>query len=371
MGSYLNSAVDTARRVAAASLVALLAFASPVAFSQNAINSATVTPPATVSDPNAANNSATDNDPVTRTTNLSLTKTASPSPVVVGQTLTYTLTLANGGPSAILVADNFTIQESLPAGLSGCIYTPSAGTFNPGSIAPGATGTGTWSGISIPSGGNATLTIACSVDSTAAASITNTATVIPPTGVSDPDCSGAPVTCAGGNTGTVNTTVNRPQLTMTKTASAASFTVGTPASYTLTVTNTGTAATSGNITITDTIPAGLTIGTLPAACSAAGQTVTCVLTVAIAPAASSNVIIPVTPTAAAAASVTNTATASGGGDATCPADARCTGSVTTAVNRPDINVAKTAGTATGPDVNGNYSVTYTVTVTNSGAAAGT
>ncbi|MEQ1511758.1 MAG: hypothetical protein ABL934_03665, partial [Lysobacteraceae bacterium] len=227
--------------IAAAIVFGIAFVASPVAWSQNAVNSATVTPPATVTDPNNANNSATDSDAITRTANLSLTKTASPSPVVVGQLLTYILTVSNAGPSAIAAANTFSIVESLPAGLTGCSFTPSSGTFTVGTIASGATGTGTWTGVAIPSGGNATLTIACTVSGAAAASITNTATVIPPTGVTDPDCSGTPVTCAGGNTGSVTTPVNRPVLTLTKTASAASFTVGVPASYTLSVQNTGTA----------------------------------------------------------------------------------------------------------------------------------
>ncbi|WP_345303538.1 beta strand repeat-containing protein, partial [Lysobacter hankyongensis] len=362
----------TTRRSVAAIIVFCLALvASPLAWSQNAVNSATITPPATVTDPNNANNSATDSDAITRTTNLSLVKTASPNPVAVGQLLTYTLTVSNGGPSAILASNTFSIQESLPAGLTGCSFTPSAGTFTVGTIASGATGTGTWTGVAIASGGNATLTIACTVGAAAAASITNTATVIPPTGVSDPDCSGAPISCAGGNTGSVNTTVTRPQLTLTKTASAASFTVGVPASYTLQLTNTGSSATTASSTITDTIPTGLTIGTLPAGCTAAGQTVTCTVA-SLAAGASTSFVIPITPTAGAAASVTNSATVSGGGDPTCPAAARCTDTEgPTPVNRPVINIAKVAGTATGPSVAGTYTVTYTVTVTNSGAAAGT
>lgn len=275
MLANLTCFVDRARRcIGAAFVFGAAAFvASPAVLAQNAVNTASVTTPATVTDPNAANNTATDSDPITRTTNLSLVKTASPNPVVVGQTLTYTLTVSNGGPSAILASDTFSLVESLPAGLSGCSYTPSTGTFNVGTIAPGATGTGTWTNAAIASGGSVTLTITCSVTASAAASISNTATIVPPTGVTDPDCSGAPVTCAGNNTSTVGTTVNRPQLTMTKTASTASFTVGVPASYTLQLSNTGTAATTAAATITDTIPTGLTIGTLPAGCTAAGQTV--------------------------------------------------------------------------------------------------
>jgi uncharacterized repeat protein (TIGR01451 family) len=324
LAKSIRSAEGLRRSLAAAVLFAVALVASPAAWSQNAVNSATVTPPATVTDPNSANNTATDSDPITRLSNLSLIKTATPSPVAVGQLLTYTLTVNNAGPSAILAASTLSIVESLPAGLTGCSYTPSAGTFTVGTIASGTTGTGTWTGVAIASGGNATLTIACTVGTAAAASITNTATVVPPTGTADPDCSGAPVTCAGGNTGTVTTPVTRPQLTMTKTASAASFVVGVPASYTLQVSNTGTSATTASSTITDTIPTGLTIGTLPAGCTAAGQTVTCTIAAGLAAGGSTSFIIPVTATLAAANPSVNTATVSGGGDPTCPAARRST-----------------------------------------------
>ncbi|MES2672300.1 MAG: hypothetical protein V4673_18025, partial [Pseudomonadota bacterium] len=355
-------------RFAAAVLSALALVASPAAWSQNAVNSATVTPPATVTDPNSANNSATDSDPITRSSNLSLVKTATPSPVAVGQLLTYTLTVSNAGPSAILAASTFSIVESLPAGLTGCSYTPSAGTFTVGTIASGATGTGTWTGVAIPSGGNATLTIACTVGAAAAASITNTATVVPPAGTADPDCSGAPVACAGGNTGTVTTPVTRPQLTMTKTASAASFVVGVPASYTLQVSNTGTSATTAVSTITDTIPTGLTIGTLPAGCTAAGQTVTCTIPAGLAAGGSTSFVIPVTATLAAANPSVNTATVSGGGDPTCPAAARCTSTVSTPVNAPQLTMTKTASAAS--FIVG-VPASYTLQVSNTGTTATT
>ncbi len=357
------------RSTLAASLMMLGAlFASPMAFSQNAVNTATVTPPATVTDPNTGNNSATDSDPITRTSNLTLTKTDSPDPVVVGGILTYTLTVSNAGPSAIAPASTFSIIESLPAGLTGCSFTPSVGTFSTGTIAPGATGTGTWSGATIPSGGSVTLTIACSVDNAAAATITNTATVIPPTGTADPDCSGSPVTCAGGNTASAGTTVNRPQLTLTKTATPNPFVIGQPASYTLTLTNTGTAATTASSTITDNIPAGLTIGTPPAGCGVAGQTVTCTVSAGLAAGGNAIFVIPVTPTAAAATPAVNTATVTGGGDPTCPAAARCNPSVTTPINAPQLTLTKTASPS--PFVL-NQPATYTLTLSNTGTAATT
>ena len=362
--------VAAARRSIAATIVLGLALvASTPVHAQNAVNSAAVSLPPTVSDPDTANNTATDSDGITRTSNLGLTKTDSPDPVPVGGLLTYTLAVSNAGPSAILPAATLSIVESLPAGLTGCSFTPSAGTFAVGTIASGATGTGIWSGISIASGGSQTLSIVCSVSASAAATLTNTATVLPPAGTSDPDCSGAPLACAGGNTAVATTTVNRPQLTITKTASAGSFTVGVPASYTLQLSNTGTAATTAVATITDTIPTGLTIGTLPASCTAAGQTVTCTVAAGLAAGSSTSFVIPVTPTAAAQPSVSNTASVSGGGDPGCPAAARCTSTAgPTPVNAPGLTITKTASAAS---FTVGVPASYTLQLSNTGTAATT
>jgi len=121
-------------------------------------------------------------------------------------------------------------------------------------------------------------------------------------------------TNTGNDTASAATQVlGSPELTLTKTASSASFVVGVPASYTLQLQNTGAVATTAAASITDTIPSGLTLGTLPAGCTTAGQTVTCTVA-SLAAGASTSFVIPVTPTVAAVPSVTNTATVSGGGD---------------------------------------------------------
>jgi uncharacterized repeat protein (TIGR01451 family) len=359
----------TRRFALAAILLGFALLASAPAHAQNAVNSATVTVSAGVSDPDPANNSATDSDTVVRTSDLSLSKTDSPDPVAVGSILSYTLTVSNAGPSAILPSATLSIVETLPVGLSGCSYTPSAGTFSVGTIAPGTTGTGTWTNISIASGGSRSLLITCTVTASAAATLPNTATVIPPTGTSDPDCSGAPVSCTGGNSASITTTVNRPQLTLTKTASAASFSVGVPASYTLQLSNTGTSSTTATATLTDTIPTGLTIGTLPAGCSASGQTVTCTRSAGLAAGSSTSFVIPVTPTVAAQPSVTNTATVSGGGDSGCPAASRCTGTVgPTEVNGAELTLSKTASAAS---FTVGVPASYTLEVSNTGTSATT
>ncbi len=121
---------------------------------------------------------------------------------------------------------------------------------------------------------------------------------------------GDDLTCTFANTLT-------PKLTLTKTASTSPLVIGASASFTLQLTNTSTIATTAATVITDTIPTGLTIGTLPAGCAAVGQLVTCTVPLGLAGGASASFIIPITPTVAAAASVINSATASGGGDPAC------------------------------------------------------
>jgi len=105
-----------------------------------------------------------------------------------------------------------------------------------------------------------------------------------------------------------------PVLTISK-AHSGSFTVGTNGTYTITVSN-GGADTTGSVTVTDTLPAGLTfiVGTGTGwTCSAAGQTVTCTNPGPIANGSPSTVTLTVSVGVAAVPSVTNTATVSGGG----------------------------------------------------------
>jgi uncharacterized repeat protein (TIGR01451 family) len=219
--------------------------------------------------------------------------------------------------------------------------------------------------------------------------VTNTATVTPPTGVINPGTActavGSTYVSSNGACSAADTdTVVAPLLNFTKTH-AGNFTVGTNGTYTLQVSNVSAAPTTGTITVTDTLPTGLGFVSATGTgwtCSAAAQLVTCTSTTAIAagsvgtPTLGAPITLTVTVAAAAAPSVTNTARASGGGDTTCPAapaatQARCTPSDPTAVNQSVINAAKSALAVTGPNASGVYTASYTVTVTNSGSAAGT
>lgn len=109
-----------------------------------------------------------------------------------------------------------------------------------------------------------------------------------------------------------------PDLTITKTHSGNFFQGQIGATYTLTATNSGSAATSGTVTVSDTLPDGVVL--VGAAgngwnCTVSGQVVTCTRSDALAAGASyPPITLNVDVGSKAATSITNTATVSGGGE---------------------------------------------------------
>jgi uncharacterized repeat protein (TIGR01451 family) len=97
---------------------------------------------------------------------LSLTKSASPDPVLAGQTLTYTLTAANAGPSS---ATGVSLTDTLPAGVTYQSATPSQGSCTQ------ASGTVSCSLGTLDASGQATVQIEVTPQS--AGSLTNSAQV--------------------------------------------------------------------------------------------------------------------------------------------------------------------------------------------------
>ncbi|CAN7249401.1 OmpA family protein [Pseudoxanthomonas sp. LjRoot143] len=170
--------------------------------------------------------------------------------------------------------------------------------------------------------------------------------------------------------------VSQPRLVIAKTASIVapdSAVVGVPFDYTITVTNTGAAATSATATVTDVVPTGLTIGTLPANCAtnpSGSQTVECTIAAGlsnVAPGNAVSFVIPVTPQGGINnTTVSNTASVTGGGDPACATAGSCVSApVDTPVVAPSLDIAK-SGPATA--VVG-VAYDYTITVTNTGTAA--
>jgi len=201
---------------------------------------------ATTADPNPANNSSQATVTVTTSADLALTKSASPTTIVFGQPVTYTLTVRNSGPSRAVGA---TISDPLPAGLTfasspdGCTVAASTVTCPVGALDSGASRTVAFT-ANTPAGGSG--------------DVTNTATVSATT--TDPNPANNAASAS-------STTQVRADVSLTKTASASPV-AGGIITYVLTAINNGPSDAAG-VVITDTLPTGITVT------SATGPGVTC------------------------------------------------------------------------------------------------
>jgi uncharacterized repeat protein (TIGR01451 family) len=136
------------------------------------VNTATLTD-VDEGDDNPANNVSSAEVTVNANANLSISKSDSPDPVKSGDTLTYTVTVDNAGPSD---AANVVVTESLPAGVT---FVSTTGCDNdPNGVPTCNLGT-------IVSGGSAIYTIEVTVDASTTGTITNTVSVTSDTHDSD------------------------------------------------------------------------------------------------------------------------------------------------------------------------------------------
>jgi LPXTG-site transpeptidase (sortase) family protein len=112
---------------------------------------------------------------------LSVTKDDGVSAVDRGEPITYSIVVTNNGPADVTGASVF---DNFPSSLDDAAWTCAAGT----GASCTASGTGNISdSVSIPAGGNVTYTINATVAMDTQTSIVNSATVLPPTGLIDPD----------------------------------------------------------------------------------------------------------------------------------------------------------------------------------------
>jgi uncharacterized repeat protein (TIGR01451 family) len=124
---------------------------------------------------------------------------------------------------------------------------------------------------------------------------------------------GAGVTATGYNFGEHAGAID---LAITK-SHTGNFTAGGSGGYTLTVRNVGNLATSGEIVVTDSLPAGMTFssgGGTGWSCAGGGQTVTCTRAASLAPNASATISLIVNVSAQASSQLTNTASVATPGD---------------------------------------------------------
>ena len=176
---------------------------------------------------------------------MSITKSVSASPLLAGSTATYTLTATNNGPGT---AQDVTITDVLPAGVTVTSTTPASGTGTPNCT----TGSGVVCSFgAVTAGSTVTATVNVSVSSAIASGtlLTNSADVT--TSVTD--------LVPGNNTATVSSLVQTfADLAVTKSVSPTTLTAGSTATYTITVVNNGPSTATAPV-ITDLLPAGLTV----------------------------------------------------------------------------------------------------------------
>ncbi|HEV7744231.1 MAG TPA: DUF11 domain-containing protein [Pyrinomonadaceae bacterium] len=330
------------------------------------VNTATVAVPSWLTDSTPANNTATDTDTINLNANLGITKTDGLTNINPGNPVTYTIVVSNAGPDA---SNGSIVTDTVPASITGVTWT--CGSPTGGSTCGAASGSGNSinTTANLTSGGSVTYTVSGTLSAGATGTLTNTARVVTPAaGVTDPN--DPTRTGANNNSATDNTTIVLiPDLTINK-SHVGNFTQGqNNAPYTLVVTNSGSASTSGTVTVTDTLPAGLTYVSFAGgggwSCSAAGQVVTCTNSTVIAAAASfATLTLNVNVSSTAAASVTNNVTVSGGGETNVSNDSDA--DPTTINGAPDLTITKShAGNFT----QGQANAPYTLTVNNIGRAA--
>jgi uncharacterized repeat protein (TIGR01451 family) len=300
-----------------------------------------------LNDATTGNNSTSADTTVRAGADLQITKTDSADPAVIGDSLTYTLTVKDDGP---LDATNVTATDNLPSGLTYQSATPSQGTCSESS--------GTVTCALGDLANNATATVDITVTAPNAGSVTNTASVSGDQGDGN----------ASNNSASESTTVTGlADLSITKSGSPDPLYAGQPLTYSIAVQNDGPSD-APSATVTDNLPAGVAYQLASASqgtCSQASGTVTCDLG-ALANGAGATVSINVT--AQAAGTITNTATVAGSGSAD-RNSANDSSTASTTVNpAADLSITKTDS----PDpATAGQQVTYSITVRNNGPSGAT
>ncbi|MDX1998485.1 MAG: GEVED domain-containing protein, partial [Thermoanaerobaculia bacterium] len=318
-------------------------------------NTVTIGAGAGVTDPNAANNSASDTDTLTPQANLAISKSNGVSSVDAGASTTYTITASNAGPSD---APGATVADTFPANLTGVTWTcVGAG----GGTCP-ANGSGNLAAlVNLPAGGSVTFSATGTVSAAATGTLVNTATVTEPGGVTE--------TAPANNTSTDTDTITiSTDLNISKTDGVATEVPGTGVVYTIVVGNAGPSNAQG-ATVADTFPATLTgvtwtcVGAGGGSCAAAGSG-NLNTTVDLPVGATATFTVSATIDAAATGTLANTATVTVAGGTTDPNVSNNSATDTdTLTPQVDLAITKTDGLTT---ANAGAATTYTIVVTNSG-----
>ena len=182
---------------------------------------------------------ATEDTTVGRAVDLQITKTVDVAGPVEGETVTYTLEVANLGPSD---ATGVTVTDVFPAGVTYSSDTGGADTSYDG------TDTLTWTIGDLANGDTATIDVVVTVDAgTSGDTIDNVASVTR----TEPDVD------PSNNDDNAEITVDQPDVALTKTVDNATPAEGDTVVYTLEVVNNGPGTVTG-VQVTDNLPADVT-----------------------------------------------------------------------------------------------------------------
>ena len=200
---------------------------------------------------NTGNDTASDATTVDRVADLQVAKSHS-GDFTQGQTgAQYSITVSNTGPGPTV--GQVSVTDSLPVGLTATGFSGTGWSC--------VLGTLTCTRSDVLNAGNSypALTLTVNVASNAAASVTNSVIV----------SGGGELNTSNNSAGDPTTVIQLPDLAVTKTHTG-HFTRGQTSMYTITVSNAGSTAATGGVTVTDALPAGLTA----VAISGAGWTCT-------------------------------------------------------------------------------------------------
>jgi uncharacterized repeat protein (TIGR01451 family) len=326
-------------------------------------NTVSVGLPSGITDPDSSDRTATDIDSLLPAADLIVTKTHSPTVVVPGQQVAYTVRVSNLGPSA---ANGTSIVDTLPSSLANASWTctPTAGARCGAASGAGDLATS----ADLAAGTSVTYSIVADVNDSAVGVLSNTANATLAGSVTDPTPGPIP-----GRTGATDTTTLVPTaaLSVEKTHRPTALIPGRIATFDIVVRNDGPSV-ANNVVVADSLPAVLLGATWTCSATTGGTcddpsgngSVNTTVDLGVGAVATISVNATIDATATGTLSNTATITAPAGviDDPSDNSDTDADGVVPTA----DLNIVKTH---TPSVLVPGEAVTYIVTVTNDGPSA--